>query len=77
MKEETIPNEIETCDAITKDTAFEETYKGWMDRVLCEENPCLRGFKKRNTEDRCMDEVRRYVCPLYEGITKKLFTSEK
>ncbi len=63
----------ETCDAITKNTAFEETYKGFTERVLCEENPCLKKHKDRQIEDRCRDGEKRYICPLHDGFTKKLF----
>lgn len=74
MKEETITSR-EICDAIANNTAFEEEYKGWTERVLCEEERCLEGYKKRDIENRCIDKKERYICPLHKGpiSIKKLF----
>jgi hypothetical protein len=78
MKEKKIPipNGMETCEAITKGTAFEEIYPGGIERVLCEEHPCLKGYEKRYTGIGCTDKKERYLCPLHDGLTKKLFIPE-
>ena len=59
------------CKALKKGTAFEELYKGWLDRTLCEENPCPYGYKNRFVETRCMDGEKRFVCPSKGLIEKK------
>ncbi len=63
------------CKALKKGTAFEELYKGWLDRTLCEENPCPNGHKNRFVENQCMDGEERFVCPS-NGLVerKKLLT---
>lgn len=68
MEKGTNLSESKICEAIDKGTAFIETYKGWIERVLCEEEKCLKGYKNRFAEDKCTDKVIRYICPLYEEI---------
>ncbi len=58
------------CEALEKDSAFKDLYKGVFDIIICEEDPCL--YEQGITRNilKCQDEQTRFICPLEKAIIK-------